>query len=123
MWVTSGASYALLAAVLVVRGVGIGASMMPAMAAAYAVLRPDEVPRATGALNALQRLGGAVGTALLAVVLQHQTAVAPGPAAFRHTFTWAAALTLVAIAPAAVLALSERSARPAPQTLQLAEVP
>ncbi|MEA2384807.1 MAG: hypothetical protein QOH72_4778 [Solirubrobacteraceae bacterium] len=64
--------YSLLAPMLVVRGIGIGAAMMPAMAAAYATLTHAEVPRATSALNVLQRVGGSVGTALLAVVLQHQ---------------------------------------------------
>ena len=44
--------------------------MMPAMAAAYATLRVGAVPRATSALNVLQRIGGSIGTALLAVVLQ-----------------------------------------------------
>ena len=63
-------SYTLLAFLLVVRGLGIGASMMPAMAAAYATLEREQVPRATSALNALQRIGGAIGTAVLAVVLQ-----------------------------------------------------
>jgi MFS family permease len=125
VWVGSGTSYALLAVVLVVRGVGIGSSMMPAMAAAFAVLRPDEVPRATSALNALQRIGGSIGTALLAVVLQHETRAlstsgAPLATAFGPTFTWAAALTLLALAPAAVLAISERSARSSRQRLQLA---
>jgi EmrB/QacA subfamily drug resistance transporter len=125
IWVGPGTSYALLAGVLVVRGVGIGSSMMPAMAAAFAVLRPDEVPRATSALNALQRIGGSIGTALLAVVLQRQTRALPGSGAplataFGHTFVWAAALTLLALAPAAVLAASERSARSARQRLQLA---
>jgi MFS family permease len=67
-------AYGLLAPMLVVRGIGIGAAMMPAMAAAYATLSHADVPRATSALNVLQRVGGSVGTALLAVVLQHQIA-------------------------------------------------
>ena len=63
-------SYTLLAALLVVRGLGIGGSMMPAMAAAYATLQREAIPRATSSLNALQRIGGSIGTAVLAVVLQ-----------------------------------------------------
>ena len=125
--------YALLAVFLVVRGVGLGGAMMPAMAAAYATLRPDEVPRATGALNAIQRVGGSIGTALLAVVLQHQVAAAfPGTptggdglgaiagaasgaaatlaAAFADTFWWALGLCLVAAIPAAILARAQRRA-------------
>ena len=54
------------------RGLGIGSSMMPSMAAAYATLERAAVPRATSALNVVQRVGGSLGTALLAVVLQGQ---------------------------------------------------
>ena len=44
-------------------------TMMPAMASAYALLERSQVPRATPMLNVLQRVGGAMGTAVLAVVL------------------------------------------------------
>jgi EmrB/QacA subfamily drug resistance transporter len=67
--VGSASSYTWLALVLVVRGVGLGCSMMPTMASAYAVVRSDQVPGATSVLNTLQRLGGSIGTTLLAVVL------------------------------------------------------
>jgi MFS family permease len=76
VWVGSDTSYALLATVLFVRGLGLGATMMPAMAAAYSPLHPEEIPRATSALNTLQRIGGSIGTALLAVVLQHRLVAA-----------------------------------------------
>ena len=46
--------------------------MMPAMAAAYATIESDQVPRATPMLNVVQRVGGSLGTAVLAVVLQRQ---------------------------------------------------
>jgi EmrB/QacA subfamily drug resistance transporter len=124
-------SYALLAIFLVIRGVGLGGAMMPAMAAAYATLRPADVPRATSALNAIQRVGGSIGTALLAVVLQHEiTAQVTGAAAgggigavsaaaaapqiapaFAHTFWWALGLSLLAIAPAAALAILQETTR------------
>ena len=55
---------------MVVRGFGIGMSIMPAMTAAYAVLRPEQVNHATPQLNMLQRVGGSIGTAILTVVLQ-----------------------------------------------------
>jgi hypothetical protein len=144
-------SYGLLAPMLVVRGIGIGAAMMPAMAAAYATLTHAEVPRATSALNVLQRVGGSIGTALLAVVLQHQireqlaAAGATAPAggggvlqrvpddvrariadplatAFGNTFWWAVGMSAVALVPAAVLALSQRRARQA-RTLAEAQSP
>jgi EmrB/QacA subfamily drug resistance transporter len=133
--VGSGTPYAVLAGVLFVRCLGLGGAMMPAMAAAYATLRPAEVPRATSALNALQRVGGSIGTALLAVVLQHQTSAAVGSAgsagaeieqlsagvrthfagtlasAFGHTFLWAFVLTLLGVLSALTLAMAERSRR------------
>jgi EmrB/QacA subfamily drug resistance transporter len=99
----------LLHAVLLIRGLGLGFGMMPAMAAAYARLDTSQVPRATSTLNALQRIGGSIGTALLAVVLQRQTRGAPEVAtAFAHTFAWAVGLTFLTLLPAAVLAWSER---------------
>ena len=134
-------SYTLLALLLVVRGLGIGASMMPAMAAAYATLQSAEVPRATSSLNALQRIGGSIGTAVLAVVLQgeikDQLAAAqvgesapaasgtlerlpeelrsrlaePLAAAFASTFWWAVGISVLALIPATILALSQRRER------------
>jgi MFS family permease len=109
-------SYTLLALLLVVRGLGIGASMMPAMAAAYATLQAAEVPRATSSLNALQRIGGSIGTALLAVVLQGQIADrgrAPAQLAdaFAATFWWAVAMSVLALVPATILALTQRRDR------------
>src|SRR5215210_725384 len=140
-FIEADSSYTLLAALLVVRGFGIGSSMMPAMAAAYATLKPGDVPRATSSLNALQRIGGSIGTAVLAVVLQGQIkdelSAAPGapgggPAsgtlerlpdavrervaeplasAFAATFWWAVAISVLALVPAGVLAVTQRRER------------
>jgi EmrB/QacA subfamily drug resistance transporter len=120
-------SYALLAGSLWVRGVGLGSTMMPAMAAAYASLEHREIPRATTSINIIQRVGGSVGTALLAVVLQREIvgaaggrggglgtlgAVPPSVRAqlapqiahgFARTFWLALALTAVAYVPALLL--------------------
>jgi EmrB/QacA subfamily drug resistance transporter len=135
--VSADSSYGLLGGILVLRGIGIGASMMPAMAAAYATLDNAAVPRATSVLNVIQRVGGSLGTALLAVVLQHELRAAapaggggvgggalqglpeaarqrvaePVATAFAHTFWWAVGMTALALVPAVVLALSSR--RPA----------
>ena len=65
-------SYWLIGAAMVVRGFGIGMSMMPAMTAAFSVLRPEQVNHATPQLTVLQRVGGSIGTAILSVVLQCQ---------------------------------------------------
>ena len=52
------------------RGIGIGFAFMPAMTAAFASLERSELSDATPQLNVLQRVGGSIGTAVLAVVLQ-----------------------------------------------------
>jgi hypothetical protein len=89
-------------------------------------------------LNTLQRLGGSIGTALLAVVLSDQARAALGPGAagsggpiqtlspavrahvatplataFGNTFWWALAATLIALIPAGVLAATQRGERQA----------
>jgi hypothetical protein len=131
----AGTSYTLLAFLLVLRGLGIGSSMMPAMAAAYATLESSAVPRATSALNVMQRIGGSLGTALLAVVLQGEISdrlggrgggtlerlpdgvrarvAEPLADAFAATFWWAVAMSVVALVPATVLAVTQRRERAA----------
>lgn len=65
-------SYLYLAASLLVIGIGIGSTIPPSMAAAFQELSRQETPRATSALNAIQRIAGAMGTALFAIILQHE---------------------------------------------------
>jgi EmrB/QacA subfamily drug resistance transporter len=134
--VSGESSYVWLALLLVVRGIGMGCAMMPAMSAAYATLDRAAVPRATSSLNVVQRVGGSIGTALLAVVLQHQIATGLGggrggsgtlqrlpesvrtrvaeplAAAFGDTFWWAVGMSVVAIVPAVVLFRSQRAVAP-----------
>ncbi len=63
-------SYTLLAAALLVIGLGLGSTVMPSMAAALQALPREAMPRATSALHTVQRIAGAIGTAVLAVILQ-----------------------------------------------------
>jgi MFS family permease len=67
---TAHSSYVYLAAALFLIGAGLGATITPSMAAAYQDLEHGEIPQATSALNVIQRIAGALGSALLAVVLQ-----------------------------------------------------
>jgi EmrB/QacA subfamily drug resistance transporter len=67
-------SYAYLAVALFVLGLGSGSTIMPSMAAAFQTLEREETPRATSALNAIQRIAGAIGTAAMAIVLQRAIA-------------------------------------------------
>jgi EmrB/QacA subfamily drug resistance transporter len=62
----------ILSLTLFVRGAGFGCVMTPTMSAAYYSLRRDQVPRATTALNIIQRIGGSVGVAVLAAVLTRE---------------------------------------------------
>ncbi len=119
LWLLGGAAFLI--------GLGMGAAMMPTMASAYQTLTRPQVARATTAFNIIQRGGGAIGIALLSVVLANQLAqrlpgasgAAEGLAAaqqasasartqtapliaeaFGHTFTWAVVLILLALIPA-----------------------
>jgi EmrB/QacA subfamily drug resistance transporter len=109
--------YWVLEVSLFVRGIGLGFTMMPAMAAAYSTLERWQVPRATPMLNVMQRVGGSLGTAVLAVVLQRQLAhagdggAASVASAFAHTYWWAMAVTAVALVPALALAHAQRATR------------
>jgi EmrB/QacA subfamily drug resistance transporter len=98
-----------------VRGVGMGFCFMPAMSAAFATLERSELSDATPQLNVLNRIGGSIGTAILAVVLQRALSGAHtlGDAAGAYgTAFWAsAALSAIAIVPSVVLMQSERRAR------------
>jgi EmrB/QacA subfamily drug resistance transporter len=68
-----------LAGALGVIGLGLGATVTPAMAAAFQALSRAETPRGTSALNAIQRIAGAIGTAAFAILLQRAiTAGQPG---------------------------------------------
>src|SRR4051795_8831290 len=100
------------------RGIGIGFAFMPAMAAAFAALKPKELSDATPQMNVLQRLGGSIGTAVLAVVLQRALIAAPRPlttegiaGAYSTAFWWSFGITAVAIVPSIVLLRAERHAR------------
>ena len=54
---------------LVLRGVGMGLAMMPAMTCAMNAVSREAIPRATALTNALQRIAGSFGTAIMATVL------------------------------------------------------
>jgi EmrB/QacA subfamily drug resistance transporter len=104
-----------LSVAMVVRGVGIGFAFMPAMAAAFAALDRSELSDATPQLNVLQRVGGSIGTAVLAVVLQRALvgahSLSDAASAYGTAFWVAAGLTALAIAPCVILTRAERAAR------------
>ncbi len=61
-----------LVVLLFVMGLGMGATMMPTMSSAFVTLKHDQVPRASSAINAIQRVGGSFGVAILSTYLTHQ---------------------------------------------------
>jgi EmrB/QacA subfamily drug resistance transporter len=108
---------AYLCGAMVVRGMGVGLAFMPAMTAAFASLQRSELPDATPQMNVLQRIGGSIGTAVLAVVLQRSltgaTSLDDAAAAFGTAFWWSVAITAAAIIPCVVLVRAEHRARAA----------
>jgi EmrB/QacA subfamily drug resistance transporter len=80
----------MLTGALFVRGMGQSAIGVPTISAAYASVRPHDLPMATTSLNIVQRLGGPTLTALCATVLAwrldlpplHQTVLNPYVSAF-----------------------------------------
>src|SRR5207247_1647923 len=102
-------SYVLLAGALFVIGLGLGSTIMPSMAVAYQAVPREAVAQATSAINVIQRIAGSVGTALLAVVLQHSIAsgrsrsAAALAHAFGATFWVAFGLVAAALLPALLL--------------------
>lgn len=121
---TATTPYWAVGAVLVLLGLGLGASMMPAMSAAYATLGSEAVSRATSELQIAQRVGSTFGSALFAVVLAQRIAAAGASGggagaggvtrlaeAYSGTFWWAVALGVVALIPALALPRRHRAPR------------
>jgi MFS family permease len=87
---TAVTSYWYLAVALLLIGAGMGATITPSMAAAFGAIDRPAIPAATAAIGTIQRIAGSLGTALLAVTLQHAIgARLPG---FHGSITGAAAL-------------------------------
>ncbi|MEU1406903.1 MDR family MFS transporter [Streptomyces sp. NPDC005728] len=98
---TADTSKVLLMAALLVRGIGMGVTMIPLTGAAYIGLGHKEIPDASIITRVAQQIGGSVGTAVLAVILQHTTGDARTPGAladgFGDAFWWSVAFTAVAV--------------------------
>ena len=107
---------------MVARGFGSGLAAMPAMTAAFSALDHDQVDDASPQLNVIQRVGGSLGTAVIAVVLQthlvHAAAAGGGQAtldgiagAFNQTYLWVIVMSLLAFIPGVILWRVERRLR------------
>lgn len=117
-------SYLFLATALFIRGIGLGFGMMPVFAASYRNLTHANVPKATSLTNIIRQVGGSLGVALFAVVLQTQITGRFGARsaalqsglikptandlqgmayAFDHSFWWSFGTCVIAILPALLL--------------------
>src|SRR5215831_18061466 len=72
--ITAATPYWYLAAALLLIGAGLGATITPSMAAGFQAIGRAAIGSATSAINTVQRLAAALGTALLAVILQRAMA-------------------------------------------------
>jgi EmrB/QacA subfamily drug resistance transporter len=104
-------SIVAISLVLVVRGLSIGLCFMPAMSAAFSAMRPEQITDATPQITVLQRTGGAIGTAILAVVLQRAGIHAHSPeelaSAFGTAYWWAFGIAALSLIPCIVLLRAE----------------
>ncbi len=101
-----------LGSVLLIRGLGIGAVLIPPMSVAYQGVGPDDIPHATMNTRIAQQLGSSFGTAIVAVALQ--SLLDHGiTEAFNGAFWWSIAIAAVAVAPAVALPTGKAARRPA----------
>jgi EmrB/QacA subfamily drug resistance transporter len=104
----------LLAVWMAIRGFGLGAVTMPVMVAGYIGLDKQQIPHSSVLTRTAQQIGGAFGTAVLAVILE--SAIATHPAtpgdAFHPAFWWSAGFSAVAV----LLSLWLPGAQRAPET-------
>ncbi|HXX60139.1 MAG TPA: MDR family MFS transporter [Candidatus Sulfotelmatobacter sp.] len=108
----AGASLSLLCAILFVRGLGLGVVLIPVITVAYVDIGRDQMPHASAITRIVQQLGGAFGTALVAVVLTAAATQAGAQAGFESAFWWTIAMTMAA-AVTAMLLPAQESVEPA----------
>lgn len=97
-------------ALLFVRGVGIGLSMMPAMSASYASVRPTDLGDATALANIVMRIGGAVGGSMCVIVLSRGLS-ADAATGFQAAFVVLGVICLLATGASAWLRFAEKRLR------------
>jgi EmrB/QacA subfamily drug resistance transporter len=111
----------VLMAALLVRGIGLGAVFIPLMAVGFVGLAKEEVPHASIVTRIAQQLGGAAGTAVLAVILQGAGATAGPEEAFQQAFWWAVGFTAVSVVLSLLLPGRPKPVQPAPVAEALEE--
>ncbi len=94
---------AVVQVLLVLRGLATGTAAVPVTVAGYAAVTADQLPDAATQLNVVQRVGGAAGGALVAVVVARGLADGPDTA-FAAVFLVLAGVGVLALAASAWLA-------------------
>ena len=111
----SGTSEVILSIAVAIRGIGLGLALVPLTTALYVGLPREAIPSATTGVRIFQQIGGALGTAVLAVILQHSLPATPSPSgladAFEITFAWVLGLTVLSFVPALLLPGRDHQAR------------
>ncbi|UGT42288.1 DHA2 family efflux MFS transporter permease subunit [Nocardia yamanashiensis] len=101
------ANVLLVEVLLLLAGMATGVAAMPLVSAAYASVRREQLPDATAFVNIVQRIGGAVGVAGIAVILSRATASGWAPVSgYQLAFAGITGLSLLA----AVLSVLLRNA-------------
>ena len=85
---------------LFIRGVGQGGLTIPVMADSYTGLPQSRIAEATTATRMLQNIGGAMGTAVLATIIQHALPHVGMNAAYQTAFLWSVGFILLTAIPA-----------------------
>jgi EmrB/QacA subfamily drug resistance transporter len=103
-----------LAAWMVIRGFGLGAVTMPVIVAGYIGLDKQQIPHSSVLTRTAQQIGGAFGTAVLAVILQGAIAAHPAALAdaFHAAFWWSAGFSAVAVLLSLWLPGAQRAPEP-----------
>jgi len=104
----------LLGAVLFLRGLGLGTVFIPVMTVAYVDIPRADMPHASAIVRIAQQLGGAFGTAVIAVVLAAYLSHGNPTTAFNAAFGWSIGISAVALVSA--LLLPARQAQPVAPT-------
>ena len=103
-----------LAVWMVIRGFGLGAVTMPVIVAGYIGLDKQQIPHSSVLTRTAQQIGGAFGTAVLAVILQGAIATHPVTLAdaFHVAFWWSAGFSAVAVLLSLWLPGAQRAPEP-----------
>ena len=109
-----------LGVILFVRGLGLGAVLIPVMTVAYVDIPRTDMPHASAITRIVQQLGGAFGTALIAVLLQAGITAGHPVSAFNSAFWATVVITLAAAAAALILPGRAAAQQPGPVAAQRA---